>query len=213
MDSKVFYDLTYGMFIISTKDSERYTGCVVNSVSQVTSSPSQIIVSINKNNYTMQCVHQSKKFTVSILAEDISPEVIGNFGFKSGVDFDKFQHVNYETVSNDLPVLTENICGWMICQVVSEVDVGTHVIFVAEVIDAKRIAGSPPMTYAYYRNVVKGSSPKNAPTYIDEIESERKSEHKCTICGYVYDGSEGDFKELDEDYVCPICGAKKSLFS
>ena len=45
---------------------------------------------------------------------------------------------------------------------------------------------------------------------------------RCTICQYVYDPAEGDiengvkpgtlFEELPEGWVCPVCGAEKSLF-
>lgn len=37
----------------------------------------------------------------------------------------------------------------------------------------------------------------------------------CGTCGYVYDEEvEGtSFEELPEDWVCPLCGAKKSEFS
>ncbi|HSA07223.1 MAG TPA: rubredoxin [Candidatus Gastranaerophilales bacterium] len=44
----------------------------------------------------------------------------------------------------------------------------------------------------------------------------------CTICGYVYDPAEGDsdsgiaagtsFQNIDEDWICPPCGAPKDLF-
>jgi rubredoxin len=45
---------------------------------------------------------------------------------------------------------------------------------------------------------------------------------KCTICGYVYDPVQGDyaegiepgtsFKDIPENWICPICGAGKSEF-
>ncbi len=44
----------------------------------------------------------------------------------------------------------------------------------------------------------------------------------CNICGYVYDEEKGDpdngiaqgtgFKDLPEDWVCPVCGADKKIF-
>ncbi len=45
----------------------------------------------------------------------------------------------------------------------------------------------------------------------------------CDVCGYIYDPADGDpdngvdagteFKDLPEDWVCPLCGAEKSDFS
>jgi len=34
----------------------------------------------------------------------------------------------------------------------------------------------------------------------------------CTVCGYVYDGSEGPFEELPDSWCCPLCGASKAQF-
>ena len=39
--------------------------------------------------------------------------------------------------------------------------------------------------------------------------------YRCTICQYVYDPSENDnieFKDLQEDWVCPECGVGKDQF-
>ena len=45
----------------------------------------------------------------------------------------------------------------------------------------------------------------------------------CTVCGYEYDPEKGvpeqgipagtAFEDLPEDFVCPVCGVDKSLFS
>jgi rubredoxin len=44
----------------------------------------------------------------------------------------------------------------------------------------------------------------------------------CNVCGYVYDPAVGDpensiaagtaFKDLPDDWVCPVCGADKDQF-
>ena len=74
-------DLTYGMFVLTTKYNEKNVGCFVNTVVQITSEEVTIAVSVNKNNYTNQAIKESKKFAVSILSEKTRPEVIGKFGF------------------------------------------------------------------------------------------------------------------------------------
>ena len=69
------------------------------------------------------------------------------------------------------------------------------------------------MTYAYYHNVVKGKSPKNAPTYLPEDKEESGDGEKwvCSVCGYVYDGPT-PFEELPDSYKCPVCGQGKDKF-
>ncbi len=87
----------------------------------------------------------------------------------------------------------------------------THTVFLGEVIDGDVLNQGTPMTYKYYHEVIKGKSPKNAPTHIvDENISESKK-WVCSICGYVYDG-ETPFEELPDSYVCPICGVPKNMF-
>ena len=56
------------------------------------------------------------------------------------------------------------------------------------------------MTYKYYHEVLKGKSPKNAPTY-QEDKTTTKTIWRCQICGY-----EIETEELPEDFICPICG-------
>ena len=46
--------------------------------------------------------------------------------------------------------------------------------------------------------------------------------YKCSVCDYVYDPAIGDpdagvppgtpFDKLPDDWVCPLCGAEKSVF-
>ncbi len=39
--------------------------------------------------------------------------------------------------------------------------------------------------------------------------------YKCDICSWVYDETEEGtpFNDLGEDWVCPLCGASKDMFS
>ena len=67
------------------------------------------------------------------------------------------------------------------------------------------------MTYKYYHENRKGTSPKNAPTFIEE---KKKDAYRCTVCGYIYDNEKEEipFEELPDDWVCPRCGVGKELF-
>ncbi len=212
MNTSAFWNLSYGVYVISTWDSGRPTGCVANSAMQITSSPATIAVSMNHDNYTNQCIQESGHFSVSILAEDSDPSIIGTFGFQSGKNIDKFANVPYE-VRGFLPVVSD-ACSYITCKVIDKMETSTHTVFLGEVIDADLLKPGAPMTYSYYHKVVKGKSPKNAPTYLpDEAipASNEKETWACSICGYVYEG-ETPFEELPEDYTCPLCMQPKSVF-
>ncbi len=208
MNAKAFRSLSYGVYVISTWDRGRATGCVANSAMQITSSPATIAVSINHDNYTNSCIADCGRFAVSILSEQTDPSIIGTFGFQSGKTVNKFDSVDYE-VRGNLPII-KDACAWIVCEVIDKMETDTHTVFLGKAVNADVLSEQDPMTYAYYHKVVKGKSPKNAPTYLTE-EAPAEPKWVCGICGYVYEG-EADFESLPEDYVCPICGQPKSIF-
>ena len=106
MNKSAFHQLSYGVYVVSTWDKGRATGCTANSAMQITSAPATIAVSINHDNYTNQCIRDTGKFAISILGENSNPGIIGTFGFKSGKDCDKFDQVEYG-VKEYLPVVSD----------------------------------------------------------------------------------------------------------
>ncbi len=202
--------MSYGMYVVGTMDGERPTGCIANSIMQITSSPATIAASINHDNYTNGCIEKSGMFSFSILAENSPSDLIGTFGFQSGKDTDKFSGVDYEMISG-VPVV-KNTCGYVVCKVIDKMETATHTVFLGEVIAAEVYDSLPEMTYSYYHKVIKGKSPKNAPTYLPEDTADTapptsgKTKYVCQVCGYIYEGD-----TLPEDFICPICkqGADK----
>lgn len=210
MNSKALYDLSYGVYIVTAMDGQRPTGCIANSVMQITSDPATVAVSINHNNFTNRCIAQSGRLAVTILAQDSDPALIGRFGFASGQDTNKFDGLAFE-MKQGSPVPAAG-CGWLACEVLGSYETSTHTVFFARVLDAD-VRGGAPMTYAYYHQVIKGKSPKNAPTYQpEEPEGPAASPRwKCSVCGYIYDG-DTPFEQLPESYACPVCRQPKSVF-
>ena len=215
MDKTLFYDISYGMFVITTNYNQQNIGCIINTFCQITAEDMIVTISLNKNNFTNKAVKESRSFAVSIISENTNPDLIKKFGFYSSKDTDKFSGFEYETIAK-LPVLKENTNGYFLCNVIDIVDCGTHDIIIAQVSNYERLNNFTPMTYSYYHKVVKGKAPKNAPTYIEEkIEkSNEKKQHKCLLCGYIYDDSKESvkFESLNNDWTCPICGASKSCY-
>lgn len=202
MNKNTFHKLSYGVYVVSTWDNGRATGCIANSAMQITSEPATIAVSINHDNYTNHCIQETGKFAISILAEDSEPSLIGTFGFHSAKDMDKFSEVEY-SVEDFMPVVKDS-CGYIACKVIDKMETATHTVFLGEVMGAELFGNREAMTYAYYHKVVKGKSPKTAPTYIPDEELAQdngKRSFKCQVCGFIYEG-----EELPQDYTCPLCG-------
>ncbi len=164
MDKNVLKQLSYGMYAISTLDNGRDVGCIANSVMQVTYDT--VVVSLNHNNYTNECLNRSQKFAVSILGEDIDNDIIASLGFQSGRDSDKFKGI--ECLKIDELCVIKSAIGYLICDVVDKFETDTHTVFVATIVSGEILRSDVlPMTYAYYQKERRGKSPQNAPTFIE----------------------------------------------
>ncbi|HOJ65464.1 MAG TPA: flavin reductase [Paludibacteraceae bacterium] len=218
---EALYKISYGLYIVTSGDRNQGNGFVSNTVFQVTSQPQRFAVCCNKDNYSASFIQQFKAFAVSILAQDTSAELIGKFGYKSGREMNKMTDVKVIFKETNVPIVLDGSLAFFECKLVDVFDVGTHWIFIGELVSAEIVDDTgQPLTYAYYREVKKGFSPKNAPTYIDQSKIETKTENamskkfKCPICGYIYDEAEEKvkFSDLPDDWVCPVCGSEKSEF-
>lgn len=208
MDKTAMFQLTYGLFIVGTQINEKKYGCVVNTAIQVTSEPNRMSVTMLKSNETTKQIIEKGSFTVSVLSRETSLDTISGFGLRSSKDFNKFAEINYQTDENNNPYLTETILCYMSLNVWQTIDLGSHFMFICDVIDAKNINQGKPMTYADYR-ILKNEGSLEAASVPEQ--SEEKKQYICSVCHYVYDG-ETPFEELPEDYVCPICKQPKSVF-
>jgi flavin reductase (DIM6/NTAB) family NADH-FMN oxidoreductase RutF/rubredoxin len=228
MNKKALHKISYGIYIVCSKKDKNFNGQIANSVFQVTAEPPTVAVSINKQNLTHEYIENSKVFTISILCEKAPMTYIGTFGYKSGRDGDKFKDVKYKIGKTGAPIVLEHAVAFIEAEVIDQISVGTHTIFVGKIVDADVLNEDKCMTYEYYHIIKGGKSPKNAPTYIKDEKIEKKEEKKmdkyvCDVCGYVYDPEKGDpdngvepgtsFADLPDDWVCPVCGAAKDAFS
>ena len=132
IDKSAFHSLSYGMYVIGTRFEGSDFGCVANTFAQVTSSPLQVSVALNKENATTAALRAAGRFTASCLSEDASMELIGTFGFHSSTELDKFaQHASSRDAAG-MPYVAEACCAWFSAKVTGELDLGTHVLFIGE---------------------------------------------------------------------------------
>ncbi len=174
MDRKALHKISYGLYVVCSKNNEKINGQIANSIFQVTSEPPTIAVSINKLNLTHEYITKSKVFTISVLSEETPIKFIGTFGFKCGRDINKFEEVNYKLGKTKTPIVTDYSIAAIEAKVIDKIDVGTHTIFIGEIIDSEILSDKTPMTYEYYHKVKGGFSPKTAPTYYKEMDKAKK---------------------------------------
>jgi rubrerythrin len=202
VDSKAMQKISYGLYVLTATEDEKLNGCIVNTLTQVTSTPNKVSVTVNKANYTHDMIKRTGKFTASIISEDADFSLFKQFGFQSGRDVDKFADFkDYAITEEGLAYITKGANSYISATVTDMVDVGTHTIFIGDVTDMKVISDYPSVTYDYYHKNIK-PQPKQVGT-----TPEGQVIWRCTICGYEYIG-----EEIPEDFICPLCKHPASDF-
>ena len=190
MDTNALFKIGYGLYVLTANDNGKDNGCIINTVMQVTSDPCQVAIAVNKKNFTTNMIHNTRKFNISVLSENTKFDTFKHFGFQSGAEVDKFQnYTDIERTPNGLLYITRDTNAFMSAYVQQEIDLGTHILFIGQLVASEILSEVPTVTYDYYQKNIK---PKP--------EASKKSGWRCKICNYVYEG-----EELPPDFICPWC--------
>lgn len=200
MDKKAMYNLSYGLFVLTSAFEGKDSGCIINTGIQVTSEPNRVSIAVNQSNFTKELVEKSGKFNLSVLSEAASFETFRHFGFQSGRDVDKFAaYPDCKRSANGLYYITAGTNAFISAAVERTLDLGTHTLFIAAVDDMEVLSKDPSATYAYYQSQIKPKPVQKGPA--------GKTAWRCTVCGYIYEG-----EELPADFTCPLCKHPASDF-
>ena len=237
MDTKALRQLTYGLYLVTARDTDgRAMGCVVNTGMQLTSNPYRVTVAVNKENATRGAIERSGRFALTCLTQDATMDLIGTFGFHTSAELDKFAGFEAGETASGVPFVKTAASSVIGCKVVAALEVGTHVLFVGEIEDAEVLDGAAePLTYAYYHKVLKGTTPPKASAFIADDPAPAPApapgdaaptpaggaepgaaagpiamhHFRCLLCGYVVETCD---EELPEGFRCPMCGAGREMF-
>ena len=166
LNRKAFENLSYGLYIVTSRNEDRLNGQIVNTVIQVTSEPPRVAVIINKKNLTHEYILKSRLFGVSVLEEEAPLTFFGPFGFRSGRDYDKLSKVEFKRGTTGCPLITQYSLSLLEAKVFEELDVGTHTVFIGEVVGSEVLKEGRPLTYHFYRQNLKGKPSQYSPTYV-----------------------------------------------
>ncbi len=226
IDRKAYRTISYGLYVIASRLPDgRKAACVANTFQQIASDPAKVSVSLNKQNATTEAALSSGKFTASVLAQSATMDLIGPFGFHSSLDTDKFDGIEHDVDACDMPCLTQDCVATFSVDIEQTIDVGSHMLLIGSVTSARVLSDQPPLTYAYYHEVLRGKTPPKAASYqgndspasgesdatAAESEAAKPGEiryaWRCTICGHIE-----YVDELPDDFTCPICGVGREFF-
>ena len=165
MDLTAFFKMSYGLYVVSAEADGQKAGCVINTATQVTAEPPRMMVAVHKDNVTTDVIARAGAFAVTAIDMTADMPYIGNFGFRTSANLDKFEKYGCEISSVGAPYAPQHACALYACTVVDTVDVGTHLLFIGDVVDARKLSDEEPLTYTYYHSTLKGKTPPKASSY------------------------------------------------
>ena len=200
MDNNAVQKIGYGLYVLTSRADGKDNGCIVNTFVQLASSPLRFGVSVCKDNYSCSLLQQNGDFNITVLNENAKFETFKRFGFQSGKDVNKFSGLELPRTANGLYYVEENANACFSCRVLERVDLGSHILFIAEAVDMKVLNNNAETaTYSFYHKNIKPRP--TAPAAAAKIL------WKCSVCGYEYEGS-----EMPADYTCPLCKRPAEAF-
>ena len=121
-------------------------------------------------------IQRTKKFNVSVLTEGVGFDVFKNFGYQCGRDIDKFSNF-YDTKrsNNGVLYITKNTNAYMSAWVKQEIDLGTHIMFIAQLVEAEVLSEMPTVTYDFYQKNIKQAPQKTDKKANKSAHSKRMS--------------------------------------
>lgn len=200
MDNKALFKLSYGLYVLTAANSEKLNGCIINTAVQAAENPNLLSICVNKANYTCDMLKTGENFSVSVISQDADFELFKHFGFQSGKSADKFgDFKDFSLDTQGIPYVTKGTNAYISAKITKTQDLGSHIMFIGEIYDAKVLNDVASATYEYYFEHIKPKPPKT--------EKSGETVWVCKICGYEYKG-----EELPSDFICPLCKHPASDF-
>ncbi len=224
VDSKAFYKLSYGLYLLSSQLDGRDNACIVDAVIQSAAEPKHVTVSCMAGNLTPEYIRQVGRFNLSVLTTGTPAAVFQRFGMQSGRDTEKFTDLAGFARSENGLLYYEAASAFISCEVVEVLELGSHVQFTARVVQACCLSDAESLTYAAYRERLRTQAARPAvataaaaadethqnvgtaqPAPQGEEGSAMSEKWVCKVCGYIYEGAEPPAE-------CPVCHAPASMF-
>ncbi len=133
---RVLWSMPSGLYVIGSRDGDRRNAMTLNWATQVSSDPKLLAISVEKTAFTHELISGGRVFSLCVIDRedraivrkftkpvevDLAAGTLNGFGFHDG--------------STGAPVL-DQAAAWMECRLAQSVDVGSHTLFLGEIVDA-----------------------------------------------------------------------------
>ena len=202
MNSKALYNLTYGVYVLSARDGDKDNACIINTAVQVANNPTRLSIAAIKGNLTHDMIANTGKFNLCPITTEAEFSLFQHFGMQSGRTVDKFaSFTDVARSANGIYYLTKWVNAFLSLEVVESHDLGSHTLFIGELVDGEVLSDAPSCSYGYYQTTIKANAAKPAP-----ISSNSSKKWVCTVCGYVHEGE-------NPPESCPLCHVPAEKFN
>jgi flavin reductase (DIM6/NTAB) family NADH-FMN oxidoreductase RutF len=142
---KILRDFTYGLYAVTAAHAGERGVFTANWLSQASFEPPLVMLSVENDSSTLPLIRASRRFAISPLAEG-QKDLAGALGRPKKRAGDKFVTLDLAVVetASGVPALADSL-GYVVCEVRSESPAGDSVVFIAEVVEARSFADTPPL--------------------------------------------------------------------
>ena len=134
---RVLWTMPSGLYVVGSRAGDRRNAMTLNWATQVCSDPKLLAVSVEKDAVTHELIAEGRAFTLSIVDRE-DRAIVRKFTKPVEVDT-KARTVNgfpyLDAPVTGVPILAQAV-AWLDCRLERSVDLGSHTLFVGEVVDA-----------------------------------------------------------------------------
>ena len=143
-------ELDYPMFIATVPGD----GCLVGFATQCSIDPLRFLACLSNKNRTYRLARDAEHMAIHVVPED-RIDLAELFGGETGDDVDKLAHCDWREGPGGVPLIEG--CPYLVGSVRERFDVGDHVAFVLDVVDAQEGgSGGPSLRYRAARRIDPG---------------------------------------------------------
>jgi flavin reductase (DIM6/NTAB) family NADH-FMN oxidoreductase RutF len=144
--SRVLRQLTYGLYVVTTKDADQTAAGTVNFVSQMAIEPPLVAVGMKTGSGIAVLADKSRRFAVNILGLG-QKEIASSFFSPTVISGERINNVPFRPGADGLPILTA-VPAAFVCRVEEIVRRGDHDLVVGCVTEVYEHRAMPPLTLA-----------------------------------------------------------------
>ncbi|MBE0643476.1 MAG: flavin reductase [Bacteroidetes bacterium] len=141
----IFSLTDHEIYVVTARSDGRDSGQIATWIMPATLVPDhpRVAVVISSQNFTHGLLAVSGRFVLNLLSDE-QHALLPLFGLYSSRDYDKFAGMEVRRSPEGIAVLP-GTCGWAECRVVSQLDLGDRIIYVADVTAQEIASGRRPL--------------------------------------------------------------------